>query len=241
MTFEPIKRLPLSVEIADEIKKAISNCQYSCGDKLPSERELTEQFGVSRTTVRDALTTLQTNGLITIKKGKNAGAYVIRPTADPIIENFQNLIRYGMIDFSHLIDARRYIEPRAAQAAAQSHTKEDIASIERLLDFAEQHLSISWRKARLINVSFHSEIAKLTNNKLIIYITESITQAFSFAIIDKTEHLLNRNTIYNFISEHRAILEKIKNKDPEGAFTASNQHLLCTLQTYSSFISQNND
>lgn len=239
MQFETIKRPPLSVEIADEIKKAIANKQYFCGDKLPSERELSEQFGVSRVTVRDALNTLQTNGLITTKKGRNAGAYVVKPTADPIIENFQNLIRYEMIDISHLLDARLYIEPKAAAAAAQKHTPSDISNIKRLLDDAERHLSISRRKARLINVSFHSEIAKLTNNKIIIYITESITQAFSFAIIDKTESLLDRETISKFITEHRSILDKIINNDPQGAFYLTEKHLLDTLKTYSIFISQN--
>lgn len=238
MQFDTIKQPPLSVKISDEIKKAIANKQYFCGDKLPSERELSEQFGVSRVTVRDALNTLQTNGLISTKKGRNAGAYVVKPTADPIIENFQNLIRYDMIDISHLLDARLYIEPKAAEVAAQKHTPSDISAIKRLLDDAEKNLSVSWRKARLINVSFHSEIAKITNNKIIIYITESITQAYSFSIIYKTDYILNDEIIYRFINEHRDILDKIKCNDSQGAFTLTKNHLLQTLDTYSKFIPQ---
>jgi DNA-binding FadR family transcriptional regulator len=236
MTFGSIKRPSLSVEVADEIKKAIASKQYQCGDKLPSERELCEQFEVSRVTVRDALNTLHVNGLINIRKGRNAGAYVIKPTADPIIENFQNLIRYGIVDYSHLLDARLYIEPLAAKVVAQMHTFEEIQSLEALLDDAERHLSLSWKRARLINVSFHSELAKITKNPIIVYITESVTQAFSFAIIEDTESLLDRNTISSFINEHRTILEKIKNKKDQDAYDLSRIHLIDTFKVYSHYL-----
>lgn len=236
MPFDSIKRPSLSVEVADEIKKAIANKQYQCGDKLPSERELCDQFEVSRVTVRDALNTLHVNGLINIRKGKKAGAYVVKPTADPIIENFQNLIRYGIVDYSHLLDARLYIEPLAAKVVAQMHTPEEIQALESLLDNAEHHLSISWKRARLINVSFHSELAKITKNQIIVYITESVTQAFSFAIIEDTENLLDRDTIHNFINDHRKILTQIKKRNDQEAYDFSRNHLIETFKVYSHYL-----
>ncbi|MFO8147085.1 MAG: FCD domain-containing protein, partial [Gillisia sp.] len=198
--------------------------------------EMSEQFGVSRVTVRDALNSLNEKGLICIKKGRNAGAYIVNPTADPIIENFQNMVRYGMVDYSHLLDARLYIEPLAAKVVAEKHSTEEIDSLERLLDEAEKQLSISWKGARKINVSFHSEIAKLTKNQIIIYITESITQAFSFSIIEDTENLIDRHAITNFINEHQAILEKIKNQEPDSAYKAAKDHLVRTFKVYSKFL-----
>lgn len=236
LPFASIKRPPLSVEIVEEIKNAIARKNYKAGDKLPSERELAEQFGVSRVTVRDALNNLSEKGLISVKKGRNAGAYIVNPTADPIIENFQNLVRYGMVDYSHLLDARLYIEPLAAKVVAQKHSPDEIGSLERLLDNAEKQLSISWKGARKINVSFHSEIAKYTKNQVLVFITESITQAFSFSIIEDTENLIDRNAITNFINEHRTILEKIKNQEPDLAYKAAKDHLVKTFKVYSKFL-----
>lgn len=238
MTFTSIKTPQLSDEIVQQIKNAIAENKFQCGDKLPSERELSDQFNVSRVTVRDALNTLHTLGLINVKKGKNGGAYITKPTADPIIENFKNLVRYGIIDYWHLFDARLYIEPMASQVVAQQKNRShELNYIKEILNNAESNLSISWKRARQLNVSFHNEIAKLTKNEIIIYMTESITQAFSLAIIEKTENYLNQNIVYKFINEHRSILNSIENNQPEKAYDLTKKHLIETRNIYSKFLS----
>lgn len=230
--FKSLKKPPLSLEVENAIKQAIIDRTYKPGQKLPSERELVEQFQVSRVTIREALRNLKSSSLIDIRRGIQAGAYVSEPNADPITQNFQNLIHLGHIDFSHLLDARLYFEPRAAEIAAKYRNAGDIERLHHLLDRAESQMPLSRKEARLINVSFHCEIAKITQNPIIIFITESITQAHSAMIIELTRDRLDRQTIQNFIQEHREILDTIIKQNSAEAYESTRRHLLETYQAY---------
>jgi DNA-binding FadR family transcriptional regulator len=232
-SFKSLKKPLLSQEVELAIKKTILEETYKAGEKLPSERELVEQFQVSRVTVREAFRNLQSSGLITIKRGVNAGAYVAEPNSHPITQSLQNLIHLGHIDYSHLIDARLYIEPRAAEMAAKYRNAEDLQRLNSLLDMAEEMAAKYHKRARLMNVSFHCEVAKIMRNPIILFITESITQSYSALMIDRTQHRLNREDILKFIGEHRDILASIDKQNPEEAYQKTRRHLLETYLTYS--------
>ena len=230
--FKSLKKPLLSQEVESAIKQSIHDEVFKRGEKIPSERELVEQFQVSRVTIREALRNLQSSGLITIKRGINAGAYVTEPTSDPITENFQNLISLGRIDYSHLIDARLYIEPRAAEIAARYRTGAELRHLRGLLERAEAEADKSWKRGRITNVSFHCEVAKITKNPIIIFITESITQSYSAMIIESTSDQIDRRDIQKFIDEHRAILDAIDAQDSQAAHQKTRRHLHETYATY---------
>jgi DNA-binding FadR family transcriptional regulator len=206
--------------------------RYAPGEKLPSERELVEQFQVSRVTVREALRSLQRSGLTHIKRGLNAGAYVCEPNSETITESFQNLVQMGKVNFSHLIDARLYLEPRTAAFVAKIRTSADVDRLENLIERARTLVSTSRYEARLLNVSLHCEIAKVSKNPIIIFITESITQSYSEAIIKKTQASLTKNRVLKLIDEHRSILKAISDKNPVKAYDRTKQHLLDTYEMY---------
>jgi DNA-binding FadR family transcriptional regulator len=230
--FASLKKPLLSQEVESAIKKSIQEGIYKPGEKIPPERVLVEQFQVSRVTVREALRNLQRSGLITVRRGVKAGAYISELTSEPITENFQNLIQMGRIDYSHLIDARLYIEPRAAEMAAKYRTDQDLRRLETLLQKAETLVSESRRQARLLNVSFHCEVAKITKNPIIVFITESITQSYSALIIDRTRDILSPAQVRKFIDEHRDILDSIIKQNSAEAYEKNRRHLLETYLTY---------
>ena len=234
--FSSLKKPPLSKEVETQIRASINTGIYKPGDKLPPERELVDQFQVSRVTVRDALRNLQNLGLISVKRGVNAGAYVSEPNPHPITQSIENLIEMKRVNFAHLIEIRLYIEPEVARAAARSHTSEDMERLTELLDRAETALKDSRKEARLINVGFHFEVAKIPGNALIVFLCQSITQVHSAMIIEMTQTRLERKAISKLISEHRRILDAIASKDPEGAFTSTRKHLVETYHTYSKII-----
>lgn len=231
--FASLKKPLLSQEVETAIKKSIQDGIYKPGEKIPPERVLVEQFQVSRVTIREALRNLQRSGLINVRRGIKAGAYVSELTSEPITENFQNLIQMGRIDYSHLIDARLYIEPRASEMAAKHRTAQDVRQLKELLDKAEALASESRKQARLLNVSFHCEVAKITKNPIIIFITESITQSYSALIIDRTSTILSKTQIHKFINEHRDILDSIIKQNSAEAYEKTRRHLLSTYTTYS--------
>ena len=230
--YKSLKKPLLSQEVKDAIQSSIADATFKPGEKLPSERELVDQFQVSRVTIREALRNLQSAGLIEIRRGVYAGAYVSEPNSDPITENFRNLIHMGHIGFSHLIDARLYIEPRASEIAAKYCSDEDIDRLRQLLDLAESQMVSSRKDARLTNVSFHCEVAKITKNPIIIFITESITQTYSATIIELTRTRLKRQVIHKFIQGHREILDAIIKRNSAQAYEMTRRHLLATYQAY---------
>jgi GntR family transcriptional repressor for pyruvate dehydrogenase complex len=231
-SFKAIKKASLSQQIEKNIKNAIASRIYKPLEKLPSERDLMNQFKVSRATIREALMSLQSSGLIVVKRGVNAGAYVSEINPDPITENFQNLIKFGMINFVHLTEARLYIEPEAARIAAICRTDKDIEMLNQLLKKAEASNKTSGKEARLINIRFHVEIAKVTQNPIIIFISESITQVYSTVIVELTKTKLSKSDVIKNIDAHRYILDSIIENNEKGAFERAKNHILGLYHLY---------
>jgi GntR family transcriptional repressor for pyruvate dehydrogenase complex len=231
-TFSSIKKPSLSKEVERQLKQSIHAGVYGPGDKLPAERELVEQFEVSRATVRDALKNLQSMGLIEIKRGINAGAYVLAPNPLPITQSFENLIQMKKVSFAHLIEIRLFIEPNVTASAAARRTPEDIAMLTGLLDRAEQRLATNVKEARLINVRFHDKVAKITANPLIIFLSQSITQVCSASLIKMTQDAVDAATVKGLIGKHRSILQSIIDRKPGEAFDKTKLHLIETQEMY---------
>jgi DNA-binding FadR family transcriptional regulator len=231
--FKSLRKPPLSKEVEEQLRKSINAGVYTPGDKLPSERELVDQFQVSRVTVRDALKNLQILGLISVKRGIHAGAYVSEPNPQPITQSIDNLVQMGKLNFAHLIEIRLYIEPDVARNVALHCTPEDVEKLKALLGRAESDLETSRKKARLTNVRFHSEVANITHNALIIFLSESITQVYSAMLIEMTHTKLDKKGIEKLIAEHRTIMDAIADHDPDAAFERTKKHLIKTYRMYS--------
>ena len=234
--FYSIKKHSLPKEVELQLKKSILAGIFVPGDKLPPERELVEQFQVSRGTVRDALKNLQNMGLLEIKRGIHAGAYVLDPNPFPITQSFENLIQMKKVNFTHLIEIRLCIEPSVTASVAVRRTSADIVMLSKLLDQAEQRLGASVKEARLINVRFHDKVAKITANPLIIFLTQSITQVCSASLIEKTQHDVDAAIIKGLIGQHRSILQSIIDQNPVEVFEKAKQHLLETYDMYAKSI-----
>jgi len=230
--FNSLKKPLLFKEVETQIKNSINIGFYKPNQKLPSERELVEQFQVSRATIREALKNLQNMGMIQIRRGVHAGAYVAEPNSLPITQSFDNLLQAHKVDLSHLIQARLYIEPSVAAHAALYRTQKDIDILTALLDDADHLLDHSIRDARLKNINFHVELSRITKNPIIIFLSESITHVYSSIIIGFTGGKVPKKTIHKFITEHRIILGSITNRDAKGSFLATQKHLLDTYRMY---------
>jgi GntR family transcriptional repressor for pyruvate dehydrogenase complex len=239
--FKSLKKPPLSVEAEKQLRASINAGIYKRGDKLPSERELVEQFQVSRVTVRDALKRLQGLGLVTIQRGINAGAYVSEPSPQPFTQGIDNLIQMKRVNFAHLIEIRLYIEPDVARSAALCRTDGDVQRLKGLLDQAEEFAAALPKKARLTNVMFHCEVAKIIGNSLIIYLCESITQVYSAMLIELTQTKLDEKGIRKLVSEHRSILEAIARRRPGEAYERTKRHLVETYHTYARILADRDE
>jgi DNA-binding FadR family transcriptional regulator len=117
-TFKPIKQLRVSEEVTEQMKRSILVGYFKSGDKLPSERELAEQFKVSRVAVREALRVLENTGFLITRQGVTGGAFVTDLTFEHLSNAFVDLFRAEKISIPELVHARLLVEPEIARLAA---------------------------------------------------------------------------------------------------------------------------
>jgi len=210
-------------QIADRIAAAIKQGRFGVGARLPAERELAEQFEVSRPTVREALIALEIAGLVEVRTG--SGAY-ISPFARSKAAGNETSKDAGPSAFE-IIEARRAIEPSIAAQAAMRATKEDIKLItEALAEFERNWNGTHWEKLEADRM-FHMRVAEAAHNSLIVRILENLWMGMFgqiFAVLSQRTKLTNRQAMT--MHDHYTILHCIERRDASGAYAAMTNHLV---------------
>ena len=128
--FSPVRPTRASDDVIAQIRRAILAGEVRPGDRLPTERELAQQFGVSRVTVRDALRALEANGLVRVKVGGQGGPFVAEPDISLLGESIGTHLHLRGATFHELAEARLALETTAARLAAERATEADLAALE---------------------------------------------------------------------------------------------------------------
>ncbi len=122
--------------VADQLRQRIVNGELAAGDRLPPEDELTVQFGIARTTLREALRVLESQGLIAIRRGRGGGPVVTHPDLAPAATALAVSLQLQRTTVGDLDAARRLIEPQIARQLAITHSSDDIAALNSVIDEA---------------------------------------------------------------------------------------------------------
>lgn len=188
------------------------------GDRLPPERELAAQLGVSRNSLRDALRSLELHGLIERKQGR--GTVVRDRSQSPRGDVLASGLDLHNGDFMQAIDVRACIEPPIAARAAVRVSALDVAQLERLLDDMARDIDVE--EFRRLDRLFHRAIAQYTHNPLLLRLLDRVSE-----IIEVTRRSLpiTRTTRRRAIEEHRAIVDAIAAHDPDAAYAAAAEHI----------------
>jgi GntR family transcriptional repressor for pyruvate dehydrogenase complex len=179
-----------------QIERIILARRLKPGGKLPSERELQVKYGVGRGTVREALRSLQQQGLIEIKKGARGGAFAKEIDSEGVSETLAALIRHRRVSVGHLAEFREVIEPTTAAFAAERATAEDIEKLKKLLEegkpLAESEKG-NHQKFYAWELNMHNELGRISGNPLFEWISRTQylnLQPFSSLLYgDKALHL----------------------------------------------------
>jgi GntR family transcriptional repressor for pyruvate dehydrogenase complex len=207
--------------VVNEIQRVIVNGQLEPGEKLPPERELADELGVSRTVIREAVRILVVKGLLETKPG--VGTIVRQVTRDQIVEPLSLLLQTqeGGISIEHLHQVRRMLEVEIAGLAALRAAEEDIAELEQVLAEMEAVRDIPEAFAAK-DADFHQGLARTTHNPLLIILLDSIRDLMQEVRLLVTRHPGLREQV---MPDHRNILEQVAARDPEGARQAMEAHL----------------
>jgi len=221
--FVPVPtRGPLSKVVESQIEAAIRSKTLLPGAKLPSELELCQQFQVSRTALREALRMLSARGLVSVIKGK--GIFVQSVSAETVTDPISLYLQmqYGQDSSLDVIHARQIIEPPIAASAALYHTKEDA---DRLVKDHEELVKSQGDYAELshLDMKFHLDIAKASENTLIPLILEPIHRLMPQIKSSVYENV--RDARESAIKWHKKILDAVLRRDAEAARLAMIKHL----------------
>ena len=170
--FRPVTGGRASSEVVRQIREAILDGRLKPGDRLSSERELTDQLGVSRVTIRDALRTLETSGLIDVRVGARGGAFVRIPAPDRVGEGLANMLLLSPIEPAQVTEARMIFELGTIPLVCQRATDDDIAALSDICERAEQALRAGEYDVSL-SAAFHTRLAQCTHNTAIGLIVDS--------------------------------------------------------------------
>ncbi|MFC5530183.1 FadR/GntR family transcriptional regulator [Cohnella yongneupensis] len=211
-------------EIASQLRRLIADGKLNVGDSLPSTKAMSEQFGVGRSTMREALSALKAMGLIEIRQG--GGCKVIRSTPDSTgIPELQSL-RMNRETLIELLEARQALEVANASIAAAKRTDEDVAAFQALIVEMERSVGIESEGERT-DVLFHRLLAQSTHNAIMVQLFESIAGQLERAIRDvrRVEIYANRAVSGQLLGEHSALYEAIAAGDAELAGARMREHL----------------
>jgi DNA-binding FadR family transcriptional regulator len=220
--FRPVRVARASDEVVQQMKALILSGRLGPGAQLPSEKDLTEQFRLSRITVRDALRVLESEGLIEIKVGARGGAFVARPNAERVGESLTNLLRLQQVTIRELIEARLAVEPYVASLAAQRATAEDMTAMGRAVADARAARDAGDQRFMPHSVAFHIALAGAAKNQVLFFTVNSLRAPFHEALV----RLLPADDMAErAIADHRQILDAIKTHDSQRAQRLMHEHI----------------
>ncbi|MEM6514442.1 MAG: FadR/GntR family transcriptional regulator [Pseudomonadota bacterium] len=201
--------------IARRLKRRIRSGVYAPGGRLPGERELADEFGVSRVTIREALIALQAQSHIRIKTG--SGAYVCeRSPAD----------NNGLPDVSplELTEARLLFESEAAALAARAINEEDLARLDELVATLKDPRDQA--ESQAADHAFHHIIARASGNRVVLHTIETLWRMRNelAPVQDVHQAVCTDETAEERAAEHGAILEALRNRDPAAARRTMQAH-----------------
>jgi GntR family transcriptional repressor for pyruvate dehydrogenase complex len=217
--FKSIKRSRVSDEVANQIKTLISEGKLKPGDRLPPERELIKQFGVSRPSLREALNSLMAMGFLEVKQAKRT--FIKSVASERMEDPLSLLIKTDTQKIFDLIEVRKAMEAWGASQAAQRATDEDVKRLESIIKEMEKAIEEGrdWDKE---DADFHLAIAQATHNMVQIHIMSTLYDLLRESV---AKLFTDRVKMKKLFQQHHLILNAIKHHSPEKAKERTLEHL----------------
>ncbi|MCS0494789.1 FadR family transcriptional regulator [Ancylobacter sp. MQZ15Z-1] len=219
---EPVVTTGVAKQIAENIRSAIMDGRLKSDERLPTESELAEQYGVSRPTIREALKRLAAQNLIRSRRGPAGGNFVARPQPDDLAEGLSSAVRLmvgvGAFDLDEIARTRMEMEAICCRLAADNRTDEHLARMRAELEVQRSH-ETSDVDFCASDVRFHRALVDAAGNRLLGFLMVTLIEAL-LPVSNLIAFLIPERE--QIIAFHRAILAGLEAHDAEAAVEASN-------------------
>jgi DNA-binding FadR family transcriptional regulator len=217
--YDQITRRHLYEEVANKLEKMVMDEILKPGDKLPPEKNLAENFGISRNILREALKTLKERGLIEVRTGD--GVYIVKPGTDIIKDMVNRLIVLGGVSIRDLFEFRLAIEVKACGLAAEKADEAELKYLEEIINRMQldvEDLEL-WAKEEL---EFHMTVTKASKNVLFYSFISPISNHLIELFLKGRQ---NPQAKIEGIEGHLAILKNLKKRDKKLSEEAMRKHI----------------
>ncbi len=196
--------------IISQVRDAIMSGKLQPGNRLASEKELIEEFQVSKATLREALRSLETMGLVEIRQGATGGIFLTEVNSQTLMHSMMNFMHFQPVSVREITMLRYLLEPHIARLAALKITAEEIAQLTSCVENGE---SAGW-SPREKNTRFHHYLSRITKNPLLILIVDFVDH-----LLDEMKQSLDLGPAFHTMVQesHRNILDCLVQKDAAGA------------------------
>lgn len=220
--FTPVSSGRISELIVDQIRALIRDGQLLPGQRLPSERDLCRQFGVSRVTVRDALRLLEGAGLIDTRVGARGGAFVRVPTGTEIGQGIADMVSMSAIGPEEVSEARLLLELGVVPLVCERADEQDIRDMEEICERAEKALAEGHYETQL-SADFHIRFVKSAHNRAFDLLVESFHGPLRSSLDTARDFAPSMGR--RGAKEHRAIIAAIADRDVQRARSIVADHV----------------
>jgi GntR family transcriptional regulator, transcriptional repressor for pyruvate dehydrogenase complex len=222
--FNPQPVLRPRQQVEHQLRRAILDGQFSQGDRLPSEAQLAEKFGVSRVTVREALRSLDEAGLITKMPGPKGGSFVQyldhHALSRLVAERMGSILDLGSIRHDEVRAFRDLLEVPSVRLAAQHRTQEDLDALRQLID-REKEAKVDDPVVPELNAEFHSLLAAATGNRVLAAFVAALHRVAHPLAFIHTDAEVGKEAVGHHIELYRAI----DAQDVDAAVSTMKRHL----------------
>jgi len=218
--FKPIRQFRVSEAVLSQLKDSILLGKFKSGEKLPSERELTEEFQVSRGVIREAIRALEITGFVVLRQGPTGGAFVTDLSFDHVGNAFLDLFLANKVSIPELANVRLYVEPEVARLAALNASQEDKM---RLVEAQkEEFLSVPTTAARITQFQkVHHVIAESCQNHFYEAISKSMLR-LTFEVVEAVDP---DHEALHMPGEHKQVIDAVISANAGAARAAMQIHM----------------
>ncbi len=216
-----VRETSLTEKAQQQVEALIVDGTLKAGDRLPSERDLTEQLKVSKTVIREAVRSLVAKGLIDVRVG--SGMYVRAVGSDMMKEPMSLLLRSNVLKPDDVFEVREALEVTIAGLAAERATEDDLKAMEENIK-ALKSTRLSAADYAELDVGFHRLVVKAAGNPLFAFLLNSLNDVM-IEVRLRAFSIGEGKTVANALQEHLQVFEQIKARDAEGARAAMQKHL----------------
>lgn len=204
-------------DVAARIEKEIRPLEV--GTRLPSEREMAVNYGVSRNVLREALRLLSEKGILVIHPGK--GVYVANESRDRFADRLEDMLQYSDSDLNDIVEVRKTLELGVVQKAVEKATEQDIQDLRQLYDEMEIART-NIQEFNRLDRQFHIRLAKCTQNSLYTILVDVFFQLTDEKLFFLTQLFPSRTNSAQ--REHLELIESMRQRNASQALDAAGRH-----------------